>query len=80
MSDTKIRLLPRHRLWKVLSLAVLASLKEAIETEQIVAFCAVGIEEGDETRMWSATTKPVTRLRMIGAMYHLLHSFETGVE
>ncbi len=57
------------------ALKVIESLRQAGESGDIVAFAAVGIEPDDCTRMWSATTRNVTRLRMFGAMAHLLHSF-----
>ena len=76
MTNEKIRLLPKKPTTKKEALEVLQSLKEAIENDSIVAFAAVGIEPDDITRMWASTTVPVTRLRMIGAMYHMLHLFE----
>jgi hypothetical protein len=57
------------------ALKTIDSLKEAIESGEIVGFAAVGIEPNDNTRMWTTTTMPISRLRMIGAMYHLLASF-----
>jgi hypothetical protein len=60
---------------KQVALEVIESLRLAIENGEIVAFAAVGIEEDDCTRMWSSSTRPVTRLRMMGAMYNLLHTF-----
>lgn len=58
------------------ALDVVESLKQAIESGQLVAFAAVGIEENDNTSIWSSSTRPVSRLRMIGAMHHMLHSYE----
>jgi len=57
------------------ALAVIDDLRAKVESGQVIAFAAVGIEPGDETMTWQATTRPVTRLRVMGAMTHLLHSF-----
>ncbi len=76
---SNLRAIPLPCASKDKALEIIDSLKEAIESGQIIAFAAVGIEPGDETRSWMATTKPVTRLRMMGAMYHLLASFREDV-
>lgn len=60
------------------ALEVLESLKKAIEDGEIIAFGCVGISEDDNTSLWSSSVKPVSRLRMIGAMNHMLHSYEDG--
>jgi len=56
------------------------SLVTALENGEIVAFAAVGIEADDCTRMWSGSSRPVTRLRMMGAMYNLLNHYANGTE
>lgn len=55
------------------ALEVLAKLREEIEAGRVVAFCAVAIEPGDETTRWQASTRPVTKLRMLGAVASLAH-------
>jgi D-Tyr-tRNAtyr deacylase len=65
---------------KSTALEVLDTLRSAIEKGEVVAFCAVGIEPDDCTRMWASSTKKVTRLRMIGALTHLTHSYINDVE
>jgi hypothetical protein len=54
------------------ALAVIDSLRKAVEEGQIVAFAAVGIEPDDCTRMWCASVKKTTRLKMAGAITTLL--------
>lgn len=59
-------------------LEVLDSLRSSIESGELVAFAAVGIEPGDETRMWFASRQNVTRLRALGAIANLQHWFAAG--
>lgn len=56
------------------------SLVTALESGEIVAFGAVGIEADDCTRMWSGSSRPVTRLRMMGALYNLLNHYTNDAE
>lgn len=60
------------------AIQVIDGLRQAVEAGEIIAFAAVGIEPDDCTRMWSSSVKPVTRLRMMGAMYNLLAHYQTG--
>lgn len=64
---------------KAEALETLESLREAVESGQLVAFACVGIEPDDATRMWSSCTQPVTRLRLIGAMASMLHSYQSDL-
>lgn len=74
---TKITAIPLNNApTKQDALDVVESLKQAIESGQLVAFAAVGIEENDNTSIWCFSTRPVSRLRMLGAMHHMLHSYE----
>lgn len=57
------------------ALEVLDSLKAAVEKGEIIAFAVVGLEEDDTTRMWSAAIRGVSRLRMLGGIYTLLHNY-----
>ena len=52
----------------------------ALEKGEIVAVAAVGIEADDCTRMWSGSSRPVTRLRMMGAVYNLLNHYTNDSE
>lgn len=58
------------------ALETLDSLRSAVEDGSIVAFCCVGIEPDDGTRMWTATTARKSCLQMVGAIHHLLHCYE----
>lgn len=61
---------------KTEALAVIDNLRAAVESGEIKAFACVGIEPDHCTQAWSSCTQHTTRLEMIGAMYHLLHSYE----
>ena len=56
------------------ALECLDSLREQLESGKIIAFAAVGIEPDDVTCYWQATTRKITRLRLIGATA-TLHNF-----
>lgn len=58
------------------ALAVIDSLRAAVESGEIKAFACVGIEPDQSTKMWASCTRRTTRLEMIGAMFHMLHSYE----
>lgn len=60
------------------ALGVLDDLREAVIAGRVVAFAAVGIEPDDTTRMWSSCTADVSRLRVMGAMSHMLHMYSHG--
>lgn len=57
------------------ALDVLDDLRAKIISGQVIAFCAVGVEPDDTTSEWCATTRPVTRLRMMGAIQSLALNF-----
>jgi hypothetical protein len=61
------------------ALEVLDDLRAAVERGEIIAFACVGIEPDDCTQIWSSSTKPTTRLKIIGAMAHMLHSYEADL-
>lgn len=61
------------------ALATLDSLRESIVKGEVIAFHAVGIEPDDATRAWFATTRPVSSLRMLGALYVALACFEADL-
>lgn len=60
------------------ALGILDDLRDAVREGRIVAFAAVGIEPDDTTRMWSSATADVSRLRVMGAMTHMLHMYSHG--
>lgn len=59
------------------ALAVIDSLRAAVESGEVKAFACVGIEPNHNTQMWASSTQPTSRLELIGAMHHLLHSYES---
>lgn len=61
-------------------LAVVDSLREAVESGKVVMFCAVGVEQNDNTLMWSANSAGKSQLQLLGAISHLQHSVLHGVE
>lgn len=73
-----MKIIPLEASNKSDALEVIDTLRAAVESGEIVAFACVGIEPDDCTRMWSSATKKVTRLRMMGAMYNLLHHYTNG--
>lgn len=60
------------------ALAVLDQLRAQVISGQVVAFAAVAIETDDTTTGWCSSTTSVSRLRTIGAISTLLHSFQSG--
>lgn len=60
------------------ALDVLDDLRKKIESGQVIAFAAVGIEPDDSTLFWTAATLGVSRLRLLGAMAHLQHCYHDG--
>ena len=56
-------------------LATIDNLREACDSGLLKAFCAVGIEHDDATRMWTDQSNHTTRLQMLGALQHLLLSY-----
>lgn len=60
------------------ALEVIDDLREKVLKGQIVAFAAVGVETDDTTMMWASCTENVSRLRMMGAISHLEHSYAHG--
>lgn len=55
------------------ALEVLDRLREQVLSGQVVAFAGVAIEPDDVTTRWQFTTRPVTKLRMLGAISSLQH-------
>lgn len=50
------------------ALAVLDDLRAHVESGEVVAFLVAAVSPTDETMAYAATTRGVSRLRMIGAM------------
>lgn len=63
---------------KQAALDVVDSIRRDIETGEIVGFACVAVEPGDETRVYIGTSRPVTRLRMMGMLSQLDKWFWSG--
>ncbi len=59
-------------------LEVLDTLRKNIEAGNVAAFIAVTVSADDITRGYSAAAGGVTRLRMMGALASLTHSYHGG--
>ena len=75
-----IALVPKREKGKPQLLAVVDSLREKIESGEIVAFAAVGIQADDVTLSWQGCTQGVTNLRLVGAVARLLHGVHTDID
>lgn len=57
---------------------VIAQLERDLKDNKIVGFFVAAIGADDETYAYASSTRPVSRLRMGGAMQHALHMFNHG--
>lgn len=62
------------------ALCVVESLRKDIESGKVVAFAVVAIEQDDTALVYTGSTRPVTRLRMMGAISHMQHLYMHGGE
>jgi hypothetical protein len=60
------------------ALAVLDALRRDVEGGKVVAFFVAGISPTDETIAYASAVKPVSRLRLQGAMGQALHDMQIG--
>jgi len=56
----------------------LGDLRAAVESGEVVAFLAAAVAPNDEVLTYSATTRGVSRLRMIGAMTCTIQALTSG--
>jgi hypothetical protein len=61
------------------ALDVIDDLRRRVMAGEVVAFCLVGIDAQDVARVWTSSTRPVSRLRMMGAIANLEHCYHAGV-
>lgn len=59
-------------------LEVLDSLRTEVAEGRCVCFVAVGLGPDDNTRGWTAAVRGVSRLRVMGALADLQHSYHAG--
>lgn len=60
------------------ALAVLDDLRAHLESGEVVAFLVAAVSPSDEVSAYSATTRGVSRLRMIGAMTMAVSAMTNG--
>lgn len=60
------------------ALEVIDEMRRAIAAGELVAFVAAGITAGDVSLGYSGGIGGVTRLRMMGAIANLQHSYHSG--
>jgi len=63
---------------KAEALKIIDELREAIDSGAAVCFAGVTLDRTDSVRAWTATTEPVSRLRTMGAVSHLLACLHSG--
>jgi len=59
-------------------LEVLEIMRQRVLDGTLVAFTAAGLADDDTCYAYAASSKRVTRLRMMGAIAHLQHSYHNG--
>ncbi len=58
------------------ALACIDKLREDMASGKVVGFFAAALNEEDETFGYIGTSKRVSRLRMMGALFNALHIFQ----
>jgi hypothetical protein len=79
-SEAPIALVPKREQGKPRLLAIVDDLRAKIESGEIVAFAAVGIQPDDVTLSWQGCTQGVTNLRLVGAVARLLHGVHMDID
>jgi hypothetical protein len=59
-------------------LNALDHMRKRVESGEIIGFSAIGLTDDDQTYGWSAVVKPISRLRMSGALSSLLFHYHNG--
>jgi hypothetical protein len=60
------------------ALDVIDRLRADVQDGKIVAFFVAALDDSDASIAYCSSTKPVSRLRMSGAMVNALHAFNQG--
>lgn len=79
-ASAPIALVPKREKGKQKLLSILDDLRAKVESGEIVAFAAVGIQPDDVTLSWQGCTHGVTNLRLVGAVACLLHSVHMDID
>lgn len=77
MSDFKLIQSPAA-MDKAEALAIIDKLRASIESGESVGFYGVTIDVGDNVAAWRTSVGRVSRLRMMGAVSHLLACMHSG--
>jgi hypothetical protein len=60
------------------ALSALDGLRKDVESGKVVAFAVAAVSPEDATLWYCGSARPVSRLRLIGAMSNALHHFNMG--
>lgn len=60
------------------TLDVIDKLRQSVIDGHVIAFAAVSLNDTDDVESWTSAVRYVTRLRLQGAVSHLLHCLHTG--
>jgi len=60
------------------ALGVVDALRKDLEDGKVIGFLVAGFNAKDETIVYSASTRPASKLRLQGAMGQALHDFQSG--
>jgi predicted nucleotide-binding protein len=59
------------------ALEIVDSLRSDVESGRVVAFAVVAIEPDDEVMAYTSSVRPVSVVRIMGAISHLLHKLHS---
>ena len=57
---------------------IIDRLRADVRSGKVIAFCIAAVTPEDDALAYASSSKPVTRLRMQGAIAQLLHSYLAG--
>jgi hypothetical protein len=60
------------------ALAAVDGLRKDVESGKVIAFAVAGVGPDDATLWYCGSARPVSRLRLIGAMTNALYHFNAG--
>ena len=60
------------------ALAAVDGLRKDIESGKVISFVAVGVGPDDSTTGYCGSSRPVSKLRVTGALFNTLRAFDNG--
>lgn len=63
---------------KAEALATIDKMRAQIESGECVGFIGATVTRGDSVYAWTATTEPISCLRMMGVLAHLVACYHSG--